>query len=213
MADEDLDGGALGLSEEPSADEAAPARGVRTTLLIGLLVVAAFIVGMAAVAILGERQSGPLADAPAGVSALEDRVSPTEQAPLPLVTLAGFGEGDPQPVDLADYVGAPLVVNFWASWCAPCVSEMPDLQEFSDASEIPLLGVTVQDAPANAQAFVSELGITYDLATDPRAELYDAVRSFGMPTTLLVDEAGTIVYRHTGPLDAAELRGLVLEHL
>jgi cytochrome c biogenesis protein CcmG, thiol:disulfide interchange protein DsbE len=106
-------------------------------------------------------------------------------------------------------------VNFWASWCAPCVKEMPDFQRFSEelGDRVPLLGVNVQDAPSNAQAFVDELGITYDLATDPRGELYTDVRGFGMPTTLFVDAEGTIVYRHTGPLDTAQLRALVGEHL
>lgn len=214
MADEELEGGVLGLAEEVPGGGQRPGRGARTTLLLGLLVVAAFLVGMAGVAVLSDRQGGPITQqASGGVKTFEDRVSATEQAPLPLMTLAGFGDGDPEPVELADYIGAPLIVNFWASWCAPCVSEMPDLQEFSDSSEIPLLGVNVQDAPSNAQAFVSELGITYDLASDPQAELYEAVRGFGMPTTLLVDASGTIVYRHTGPLDAAELRSLVVEHL
>jgi cytochrome c biogenesis protein CcmG/thiol:disulfide interchange protein DsbE len=146
---------------------------------------------------------------------LEDRVAPTEREPLPAMVLEGFGEDDPAPVDLAAYEGGPLVVNFWASWCAPCVREMPDFQRFGEefAGRVALLGVNVQDAPANARAFVRELGITYDLATDPRGELYSAVKGFGMPTTLFVDPDGTIVYRHTGPLDADELRALVTEHL
>jgi cytochrome c biogenesis protein CcmG, thiol:disulfide interchange protein DsbE len=78
---------------------------------------------------------------------------------------------------------------------------------------VPILGVNVQDAPANAEAFVDELGITYDLAADPKGELYAAVEAFGMPTTLLVDADGMIVYRHTGLLDARALREHAAEHL
>jgi cytochrome c biogenesis protein CcmG, thiol:disulfide interchange protein DsbE len=203
--------------DELPADGTPPrGGGARATLLVGLGVAAAFLVGMAAVALLTDAP-GPSQD---GVRigtdrpSLEDRVAPTDRAPLPQRPIDGFGE-DAAAVDLAEYRGTPLVVNFWASWCAPCVREMPDFQAFSDqvGDRVPLLGVNVQDAPANARAFVEELGITYDLASDPRGELYAEVRGFGMPTTLFVDDAGTIVYRHTGPLDAEDLRRLVGEHL
>jgi cytochrome c biogenesis protein CcmG, thiol:disulfide interchange protein DsbE len=204
----------------PATDPAPPAgtgrSGTRSTLLLGLAVVVAFVVGAAGVSLLAggdgpDRADGVRIDTGPG---LDDRVAPTERQPLPEATLAGFGEGA-EPVALAAYRGTPLIVNFWASWCAPCVAEMPDFERFSQevGDAAPLLGVNVRDAPANARGFVERLGITYDLATDPDGDLYGDVRAFGMPTTLLVDADGMIVYRHTGPLDAAELRALAEEHL
>jgi cytochrome c biogenesis protein CcmG, thiol:disulfide interchange protein DsbE len=192
-----------------------PGSGVRTTLLLGLVVGVAFVVGAAGVSLVAGTtgsDGGVIVGSPPD---LEDRVPATARSPLPEMALPGFGGGEAAPVDLTAYRGAPLVVNFWASWCAPCVKEMPDFQRFNDAhgARVPLLGVNVRDAPANAGAFVQELGITYDLAADPQGDLYNAVQAFGMPTTLLVDPEGTIVYRHTGPLDAEELRALVDEHL
>jgi hypothetical protein len=86
---------------------------------------------------------------------------------------------------------------------------MPDFQQLLRRARRPgaaCSGSTCRTHPSNAQAFVDELGITYDLASDPAGELYAAVGGFGMPTTLFVDPEGTIVYRHTGPLDTAELR-------
>jgi cytochrome c biogenesis protein CcmG, thiol:disulfide interchange protein DsbE len=190
--------------------------GARTVLLTGLVVLVAFAVGSTAVTVLSD-DGGPTEG---GVAIqvgppLDDRVAPSAREPLPASTLAGFGGEDADLVDLTAYRGQPLVVNFWASWCAPCVQEMPDFQQFSQelGATVPLLGVNVQDAPANAQAFVDELGITYDLAIDPAGELYAEVGAFGMPTTLFVTPEGTIVYRHTGPLDADELRTLVRDHL
>lgn len=191
--------------------------GARTTLLLGLALGGALLVGAFGVSVLGD-QRAPEGDGGVLIEsrpALEDRAPATTREPLPDVPLEGFGGEDAPAVDLAAYRGAPLVVNFWASWCVPCVEEMPDFQRFSQerGAEVALLGVNVQDAPANAQAFVEELGITYDLASDPGGDLYTAVRGFGMPTTLLVDPEGTIVYRHTGPLDAEALGALVDEHL
>jgi cytochrome c biogenesis protein CcmG, thiol:disulfide interchange protein DsbE len=184
------------------------------TLLLGLATALAFLVGAAATAVVtsdGGVDPPPVADEAA--DGLEGRIAPDTAAPLPDTTLEGFAGGEPVALDA--YRGQPLIVNFWASWCAPCVKEMPDFETVSRdlAGVVPVLGVNVQDAPANAEAFAEELGITYDLATDPKGELYAAVDAFGMPTTLFVDAQGVIRYRYTGTLDADELRDLVATHL
>lgn len=132
---------------------------------------------------------------------------------LPDCPLEPFGDGPA--VALAEYRGSPLVVNFWATWCGPCVAEMPDLQAVHEAAgdELAFLGVDTMDSFRNAEPFVEELGITYDLAVDTRGTLHRAIGGFGMPTTLLVDPDGRIRYRHTGPLDAEGLGALLAEHL
>jgi peroxiredoxin len=78
---------------------------------------------------------------------------------------------------------------------------------------VAVLGVNVKDAPSNAEAFTTELGITYDLAVDPDGDLFTAVEGFAMPTTLFVDAEGTIVYRHAGFLDGQKLADLAVQHL
>ena len=75
------------------------------------------------------------------------------------------------------------------------------------------LGVNVMDSPANAEPFIERLGIDYILASDPNGAYWRATNSFGMPTTLLVGRDGTVVYRHTGELDAEQLLRLVRDHL
>ena len=188
--------------------------GLARTLLLGGAVALVAIVGAGVMVLLDDPGSAEQAVTVGdGGNQLEGRLAPTEQAPLPDRELDGFDGGEP--VDLAAYRGAPVVVNFWASWCEPCVQEMPDFQEVAEdlTGRVPFLGVNVQDAPANAKAFVDELGITYDLAADPSGEFYRDVDAFGMPTTLLVDADGMIVYRHTGILDADGLRELVAERL
>jgi len=133
--------------------------------------------------------------------------------PLPQRTVTGFAGGPP--VDLAAYRGRPLVVNFWATWCPPCVGEMPDFNAVAAEveGEVAFLGVDVQDAPRRAEPFIAELGIDYDLAVDPDRELFSEIGGFGMPTTLFVDAEGVVVHRQTGPLDADALRAALADHL
>ena len=132
---------------------------------------------------------------------------------LPPATLAGFA-GGPE-INLADLRGEPLIVNFWATWCAPCVEEMPEFKRAADefGDVVTFLGVDVEDAPPNAEPFVRTLGIDYPLAIDPQRELYRSVGNFGMPTTLFVDADGIVQYRQTGQLDAEQLRALAAKYL
>lgn len=201
------------MDTEPPATQ--PSAGGRKTVVLSLLVGLAFAAGALGVTLLvsaqdqrGEHAGG--ADAP-GLGP----VSGAESMALPATELLGFGD-DAAPVRLADFRGRPLVVNFWASWCAPCVAEMPELQEVSEAvaGQATVLGVNYRDPDHDAaRAFVDELGITYELASDPAGDFLNAVRGIGMPTTLLVDEAGTIVYRHTGILDEDQLSDLLERYL
>ena len=187
---------------------------IRGAVLVGIAVVAAVLAGIAIPSLLvGEPRPSTVTSASQGQPGLSDRLSSTDRTPLPSAVLAGFGGGSE--VALEAYRGRPMVINLWATWCAPCVEEMPAFQAVAAAArgEVAFLGVDVQDQPDEAAAFVEELGITYDLAADPRREFATAIGAFGMPTTLLVDPAGTIVYRHTGPLDATRLRRLLAEHL
>lgn len=192
-------------------------RGTRTTVLLGIAVVAVVLIGTAATNLLGGDRQPPGGSGIPQVfqppAALSERVSSTARVPLPEVTLPGFADGPD--IALTRYRGRPLVVNLWATWCAPCVEEMPALQRVAAAAQgkVAFLGINEADDPDAARALVAQLGITYDLATDPRQDFFHRIGAFGMPTTLLVDPQGTIVYRHTGPLDAPALRRLLAEHL
>lgn len=182
----------------------------RRTLAVSLLLGFSFAIGALVVTGLLSRQEGAGPEA-AGLGP----VSGPESLPLPDVELEGFEEGA-APVRLAEFRGAPLVVNFWATWCAPCVAEMPEFQEVAEdtAGQVTFLGVNYRDPERQAaRAFVTELGITYELAADPAGELLAEVGGVGMPTTLFVDADGVVTYRHTGALDIDQLRGLLADQL
>ena len=144
---------------------------------------------------------------------LADRPAPDDRAPLPAVELAGFDGGPAR--STTDYRGAPLVVNFWASWCDPCVDEMPDLDALADRAggQLNVLGVNRADAAAAAAELAERLDVSYDLAVDADDTLFAAVDGFGMPTTLFVDADGTIVHRRTGAMTAEEFRAALAEYL
>lgn len=150
---------------------------------------------------------------PAGRDGLPERLTGAEATPLPAASLPALR--GPGTVRLADYRGAPLVVNFWATWCDPCVREMPALQAVAADLDgrVSFLGVNVRDDRRRARALARRTGVTYDLAGDRSGRLFSRVDGYGMPTTLFVDAEGTIVYRHAGPLDAAGVRALLRRHL
>jgi cytochrome c biogenesis protein CcmG/thiol:disulfide interchange protein DsbE len=113
----------------------------------------------------------------------------------------GFGS-------FADYRGTPLVINLFASNCAPCIAEMPAFeavhQELGD--DVAFLGLNIQDQVSAASALVEKTGVTYDIARDPSGELARALGMVVMPSTYFVSAEGTVVDAKAGAMDADELR-------
>lgn len=115
----------------------------------------------------------------------------------------------------ATYRGRPLVVNFFASWCAPCLAELPGFERVHQElqGQVAFLGLNLQDRPADGRLVVQETGITYDVGRDPSGELFRAFRGLAMPTTAFVDSEGRIVDVHSGELSADALRDRIAEVL
>lgn len=134
----------------------------------------------------------------------------SDDPPAPRIEFSYF---DGTAGTLDDFAGRPLVVNFFASWCAPCVAEMPDFQAVFEevGAEVPFLGFNVLDDPADADALVERTGVRYALARDDTQGVFQAFRGFAMPTTVLIDADGTIATRWAGPLTADQLRELIAE--
>lgn len=128
---------------------------------------------------------------------------------------AGFEMFDGSSATLADYRGSPLVVNFWASWCPPCVAEMPEFEEVHRAmgDRVVFLGMNTQDTPQDAARIVERTGVTYDLARDPGGEMFRAFEVLGMPSTFFISPEGRVVDRHTGALTKELLQQKIEESL
>lgn len=196
-------------------DAPARSRSSLRTIAVAVLLVVGFVVVAVLVARAGDPATTPPNAAGSGsdVPRLDQRPPSDESFALPPATLKGFAGGPD--VAMEDLRGKPAIINFWATWCAPCVKEMPEFVKAADefGDSVAFLGVDVEDQPSNAEPFVERLGVDYPLAIDPASDFHRSVGNFGMPTTLFVDADGIVRYRHTGPLDLQELRSLTREHL
>ena len=100
-----------------------------------------------------------------------------------------------QTVRLSDYRGHPVWINFWASWCPPCRDEMPRLEGVylsHVADELVILGVAVRDSPADAGAFVKEVGVTYPIVLDEPGNVADRYHAVALPVQYWIDRAGIV---------------------
>lgn len=134
---------------------------------------------------------------------------------------AGGAEGVPalrlpclvgdQEVALDDLGGRPVLVNLWASWCAPCREEMPLLQAAHEryGDRIGFLGVNTEDTRPAAVSVLIDLGVTYAHVVDEDKALLTELAAPGLPVTLAVAADGRVVDRQVGPVSAARLEELV----
>jgi cytochrome c biogenesis protein CcmG/thiol:disulfide interchange protein DsbE len=125
---------------------------------------------------------------------------------------------DGEPVQLADYEGQVVLVNFWASWCVECIDEFPLLQEALEthADEgLAVIGIVYRDRSEAARAFADRFDASWPMAMDPGEAVAGAFGVFGPPESWIVDRDGRVASRQIGPYDAetieAELERVLAE--
>jgi thiol-disulfide isomerase/thioredoxin len=133
-----------------------------------------------------------------------------------LAPRAVFNDPAGKPVRLADFKGKPVLVNLWASWCAPCVKELPTLDQLERSGRIRVLAVSQDNGPhASVVAFLKEHQIkSLEPYQDPKMGLSGALGpDTVLPTSILIDANGKEVWRYVGDLDwtSAEAARLVSE--
>jgi len=151
-----------------------------------------------------DRSDAPAAVAPAAAPAPESLIG-RQRPDFSLSDASGTA------VDADDFDGQPLLLNFWATWCAPCVEEMPMLAELQRShvqNGLQVVGIAV-DEPERAQAFARDLGLEYPLLFG-LGEAMLVGREYGnasgmLPYSVLVDAGGTVRWTHLGALDRAVL--------
>jgi len=111
-----------------------------------------------------------------------------------------------QKIILSDYRGKTVLLNFWASWCKPCVREMPLLDELYRANEsnLELISVNVGDSRGTVNAFLTELDISFPVIIDITGKVSDLYRVIGLPATFIIDASGTFRQVGVGELTSSE---------
>ena len=163
---------------------------------VGAAVVAVALVGFLVLMAYGLLNTAPVT----GLSGLT-RV----QKPAPEIEFSLF---DGRELVLSDYRGQPMVINFWASWCAPCRQEALVLERswraYRDDGVI-FLGVDIQDSEESARAFLSEYGITYPNGRDTDGQISVDYGVVGLPVTFFVNSEGAIDRRWVGAISERQL--------
>ena len=136
-------------------------------------------------------------------SCTQEKMAPPEQKPKPapqfsLQNLKG------KPVTLADLKGKPAIVNFWATWCAPCVEELPMLDTFYRAKKsdtgLTVVAINIKESQKIVEEFVATNGYSLVTLLDETGKVSEDFQVFGLPTTFFINADGDIVFTHMGLL-------------
>lgn len=131
--------------------------------------------------------------------------------PAPALSLPGLDASQPGLSSDVFGKGKPVVLNVFASWCAPCEIEHPLLMRLSSRPDVMLVGIAYKDKPANTQAFLGRLGNPFDaIGSDATGRAVIDWGVYGVPETYVIDGDGKIAYKHVGPLDEAVLADEIL---
>ena len=124
--------------------------------------------------------------------------------PLPITPL-----NDTLAKPLQEFQGRPVLINFMASWCAPCRAEAPALEALSQ--QLPVIGIAYKDKPEDTDAFLRQYGNPFSqIAVDFEGQAALRWGLYGVPETYILNKQGKIILRHAGPIDKGVMDRLIM---
>ena len=137
--------------------------------------------------------------------------SKLEGKPVPAFDLPAALATKP-PLKSADLTtGNPRLVNIFASWCVPCITEVKVLQQLK-AQGVRIDGIAIRDRPEDVAAFLARNGDPYErIGSDAQSAIQIALGSSGVPESFIVDGRGVIRYQHIGPIEASDISTILSE--
>ena len=137
-------------------------------------------------------------------------LNPERRLPEPLVLASLHG----QPVNLTDFQGKPVIVNFWATWCTFCLREMPMLETYAQQEGLTLVLINQGDTVNAINDYMTSAGVAFDnILLDPRFAARQAMEVRGIPTTLFYDAQGRLITAHEGELHENQLAQFVQKYV
>jgi cytochrome c biogenesis protein CcmG/thiol:disulfide interchange protein DsbE len=192
-----------GTTETPADERSAAAQtgaGLSRSNIFGLAATALVLLALMAVLVVRLQQANQAVSS-APTYPLVGHAAPDFTAPV-------WNGTSRQTVHLADLQGQPVVLNFWASWCAPCKEEMPTLQAGYDkyrASGVVFIGLAFNDTQASGQPFLEKYKITYPAGPDENGKVSIAYGVTGVPETVFIGRDGRVVSKTPGGVSAGQL--------
>lgn len=182
--------------------EGTPRRRALTAWIV--IIVGIIVIGLAVQQLLeGPGEGLGVASGPATAIPVDE--------PAPDFQLPMLGDSE-RKVSLSSLMGQVVVLNFWASWCAPCREEASGLQsawEQYRSQGVMFLGINEQDDEAGALNFQRDLGITYPSLFDPAGSLAADYRFAGLPATFVIDDEGVLRFRFVGYVSEGRLTSAI----
>lgn len=114
-------------------------------------------------------------------------------------------------VKLSDYLGTPVFLNFWATWCGPCVGEMPDIEKIKAqyGDKIVILAINGGESKNDVKTFIAQKGYTFNIGIDEYGEVLTKYDSMYIPLSIFINEEGVIQDRCVGALSEKQMKEIV----